>query len=120
MTLQSTVSLPAPSPAAPLQWTIESRTQTGTFYQVSQLTERAWSCSCPAGSWGRPCWHVRQCQDEIRQIRADLTAGIPIVDDGLPRVGTSRVCGICDVLHSCEHCPRLVACICPDTLAEVD
>ena len=112
MALESTVSLPAPSPATPLQWTIESRTQAGTFYQVSQVTENGWSCSCPAGSWGRPCWHVRQCQAEIAELRADLAAGIPITDDGLPRVSRSHVCGICSVVHGCEHCPRLQRCIC--------
>jgi hypothetical protein len=116
----STVSLPQPTPSAPLVWLIESRTSAGTFYQVSQVTETGWRCSCPAGPWGRPCWHVRQCQAEVAQLRADLAAGIPIVDDGLPRVSTSRLCGICDVRHGCEHCPRVEWCICPDTLDEVE
>jgi hypothetical protein len=112
MALQSTVSLPAPSPAAPLQWTIESRTTAGVFYTVSQVNAVAWSCSCPAGAFGRQCWHVRQCQDEVAQLLADLATGIPIVDDGGRQEPTARVCGICSVRHGCEHCPRLQRCIC--------
>ena len=104
MALKSTVFLPAPTPAAPLRWLIESRTTAGVLYQVSQITETAWSCTCPAGQNGRCCWHVRQCQDEIRQLRADLAAGVQIVDDG----GRREPCGICDQMHTC-HCSRLQA-----------
>ena len=112
MALQSTASLASPIPASPLVWVIESRTSLGTFYQVSQVTEAGWRCTCPACANGRPCWHVRQCQAKVAQLRADLAAGIPIVDDGYPRRPTSRLCGICDVRHSCEHCPRMEWCDC--------
>ena len=120
VTAQSTVSLPQPTPSALLVWVLESRTTAGVFYQVFQVTETGWRCTCPAGANGRTCWHVRQCQEDVAQLRADLAAGIPIVDDGYPRRPTSRLCGICDVRHACEHCPRAEWCICPDTLDEVD
>jgi hypothetical protein len=112
VTAQSTVSLPAPTPSAPLTWTIESRTQAGTYYQVSQVTATGWSCSCPAGAFGRQCWHVRACQAEVAQLRADLAAGIPIVDDGGRQEPTPRLCGICDVRHGCDCCPRMQSCTC--------
>jgi hypothetical protein len=52
------------------RWLVESRTTRGVGHQVDP---RTWQCSCPAGRYGRLCWHVRivqQCEAWREQTRA--------------------------------------------------
>lgn len=44
-------------------WTVES--DSGSTYQVERVGEDAgdpasYKCSCPAGTWGKVCKHVRE------------------------------------------------------------
>ena len=41
------------------RWHCRSRTTPGVVYELVTIGGRVLSCSCPAGDYGRECWHKR-------------------------------------------------------------
>ena len=79
-----TVPVYTPStPAAPEQWTIESHSTPGLFYDVWPFLGLGGHCTCPDNQHrGGPCKHVRQCRAEAKLLAEALADGLTIAEDG--------------------------------------
>jgi hypothetical protein len=57
-------SVPQATAIRSIEYTAPSATTEGQTYRVT-CTEAGWSCTCKAGSFRRPCWHVRAAKTRL-------------------------------------------------------
>ena len=53
------------------RWHCRSRTRPGVLYELVTIGGRVLSCSCPAGDYGRSCWHRRLLQRFMEAFTED-------------------------------------------------
>src|SRR5215211_376919 len=81
-----TVPVYTPStPAAPEQWTIESHSTPGLFYDVRPSFGLGGRCTCPDFQHrGGPCKHIKQVRAEAALVASALADGLTIAEDDRP------------------------------------
>ena len=80
-----TPSTPRRSYAEPQEWTVESHSSPGVFYDVWPFFGLGGRCTCPDYQHrGGPCKHITQCRAEATLLAEALADELAIVQDDRP------------------------------------
>lgn len=59
------------------EWKIKSNTVYGTIYTVTN--DNGWQCTCPAGSMGKTCIHIKKCK-HVEAFGKEMTVNENLVE----------------------------------------